>query len=262
MALPPDYSGVTSGIVGGYSNQRQQAAQQEGANLQGQRDAINRKAAQLGGGPSGALIKADQQEGDASAQRLQGANANIDQAQAADLRGVQMTQLGQQYTTSEREAGQQFAAGQQQSSQTFQAGQQASQISAQEGMQKTGIDAQSSLAAKQIDAQKLMQQKGLDAQSAMQAAGITAQQDILNTQQQFAGGQAQLARQMQSDEFTAQLNQAASQFDKTFPEQSGVDQFNESIATQMANKKDFLDKLFDPSSWGGGLGGNGSPKIF
>ncbi len=107
----PDYSGITSDIASGYNAQRQKAQQQEGANLQGQKDALARRAAQLGGGPSGALIKTEQQAGDQSAQRLQSANEGINQAQNQEMRGIKMTQLGQQYQTGEREAGQTFQAG-------------------------------------------------------------------------------------------------------------------------------------------------------
>ena len=115
----PDYSGITKGITGQYDALRQKAAQQESANLQGQRDALQRRAAQLQGGPSGAFIKQEQLAGDASAQRLQQANEGIDQQQSADLRNVNMTQLGQQFQTSEREAGQGFQAGQMKSQQDF-----------------------------------------------------------------------------------------------------------------------------------------------
>lgn len=107
----PDYSGIKAGISSGYDYQRQKAAQQENANLQGQKDALARQAAALGGGPSGAFIKADQMAGDASAQRLQQANEGINQAQAQEMRGVDQTQLGQQFQTSERLGGQQFQQG-------------------------------------------------------------------------------------------------------------------------------------------------------
>ncbi len=170
----PDYSGITKGITGQFDYARQKAAQTEGANLQGQKDALARRAAQLGGGPSGAFVKAEQTAGNDSAQRLQSANEGINQQQAAALRDVNMTQLGQQYQTSEREAGQGFQAGQQQSAQTFQAGQQTAALSAQ-----------SSLADKQIEAQKLMQEKGLTAAAAQQAAGFTEQEKMATQQQDW-----------------------------------------------------------------------------
>ncbi len=159
----PDYSGITKGITGQFDYARQKAAQTEGANLQGQKDALARRAAQLGGGPSGAFVQAEQQAGDKSAQRLQDANEGINQQQSAALRDVNMTQLGQQYQTSEREAGQGFQAGQQQAAQAF----------------------QGSLADKQIKAQQLMQEKGLSAAAAQQAAGFTEQEKMASQQQDW-----------------------------------------------------------------------------
>ncbi len=179
----PDYSGITKGISGQFDYARQKAAQTENAALQGQKDALTRRAAQLGGGPSGAFVKAEQTAGNESAQRLQNANEGINQQQAAALRDVNMTQLGQQYQTSEREAGQTFASGERAAGQTFQAGQQDKQIEAQKFMQDKGITAQSNLQDKSLAAQALMQKTGLDAQAAMQAAGFTEQEKMqTNTQ--------------------------------------------------------------------------------
>jgi len=179
----PDYSGITKGIQGQFDYARQKAAQTEGANLQGQKDALARRAAQLGGGPSGAFVKAEQTAGNESAQRLQQANEGINSQQSAALRDVNMTQLGQQYQTSEREAGQGFQAGQQQSAQAFQGAQQDKSLAAQAVMQEKGITAQSSLQDKSLAAQAIMQKTGLDAQAAMQAAGFTQQEKLqTNTQ--------------------------------------------------------------------------------
>jgi len=55
MATTPDYTGVEDSIKKGYDAQRQKAAQAEAGNLQGQRDALARRQAQLGGGPRRSL---------------------------------------------------------------------------------------------------------------------------------------------------------------------------------------------------------------
>ena len=59
-----------SGIDQGFDLARRKAEQTEGRALQGQKDAMARRAAQLGGGPGGALLKLEQQASNASAERL------------------------------------------------------------------------------------------------------------------------------------------------------------------------------------------------
>ena len=137
----PDYSGITKGITGQFDVARQKAAQTEGANLQGQKDALARRAAQLGGGPSGAFVKAEQTAGNESAQRLQQANEGINSQQSAALRDVNMTQLGQQYQTSERLGSEQFASGERLGSQQFTSGENASN----RDLTKYGIDTSTGL---------------------------------------------------------------------------------------------------------------------
>lgn len=88
---------------------RRRAQQQEGANLQGQKDAIARKAAALGGGPSGALIKQEQVAGDKSAERLQAANEGIEGQQAQEHQRIGEVLQGQQFQTGERVGAQNFA---------------------------------------------------------------------------------------------------------------------------------------------------------
>lgn len=268
MATSPDYAGVESGIKQGYDAQRQKAAQQEAGNLQSQRDALARRQAQLGGGPGGAFIKAEQMAGDESAQRGQQANASIDSAQAQELRNVKMTQLGQQFTTSERQGSEAHAdtaqaktfAHEDTSQQTGIAAaekQQATQINANSSlqdrqlaaqaiMQQKGIEATSDLSAKQIAAQEIMQKTGLDAQAAMQAVGITAQKDMQETAQKFQGDQAKLDRDVKVDEFLQTIGLSKEEF----AHQVGVDQFNEDMANKMFEKKDMLESAF------GSLGGN------
>ncbi len=231
----PDYSGITSDIQGGYNVQRQRAQQQEAGQLQGQKDALNRRAAQLGGGPSGAIIAADQQAGNASAQRLQSANEGIDQAQNQELRGVKMTQLGQQFTSSEREAGQQFAAGQQEK---------------QFGQQKE-------LQGNEFGQQEKMQGEQFGQAQKMQTQQFSQQALMNKSNQDWQAAQTKIAQGIQQGQFDKNMG-----FEQEkFKEQTGVDLFNEHMAEKMSNKKDGLDTLFGNFSMGnlfGGGGGGGS----
>jgi hypothetical protein len=64
--------------------QRKRAAQQVNSDVQGQKDALQRRAAQLGGGVNGALIKQDQIAQDEGAKRLDQANEGINVAETAE----------------------------------------------------------------------------------------------------------------------------------------------------------------------------------
>lgn len=149
MALMEDQQ---AGVNAQADLQRKKAAQQEGGVLQGQKDAMARRAAQLGGGPSGALIKQDQLATDASAQRLQNANEGINAQSDAQMNELRKTQQAQEYGTSERVAGQNFASGERAAGQTFAntqrlgsqdftAGQNAAGIKAQHDNQVMAINA-------------------------------------------------------------------------------------------------------------------------
>ncbi len=91
---------------------RKRAANQEAANLQGQKDALARRAAQLGGGPSGAFVKQEQVASNQSAERLGQANEGIDAAQQAETRRIGEVLQGQEFARGERVGSQDFAAGQ------------------------------------------------------------------------------------------------------------------------------------------------------
>ena len=95
-----------------YDVARKRAAKQEGANLQAQRDALARRAAQLGGGPSGAFIKTEQLAANDSAERLGQANEGIDAAQQAERRRIDEVVQGQEFAKGEREGSQNFSAAQ------------------------------------------------------------------------------------------------------------------------------------------------------
>ena len=91
---------------------RSRASTAANADLQAKRDALARRAAQLGGGPSGAFIKAEQGAFDETQKNLGAANEQIDAAQQAEGRRIKEIQDAQRFQSSEREATQQFAAGQ------------------------------------------------------------------------------------------------------------------------------------------------------
>lgn len=237
----PDYSGITQGINKQFDYQRQQAQQQENANRQDQQDALQRRLAAAGGGPGGVGVEQEKQINNASAQRLQQANQGIDAQRDAALMDIQKTQLGQQFQTGEREAGQQF----------------------QQGMQQAGFGHESQ-----------MQQAGFGEQEKLQQAGFGQQAAMQKSQQDFAADQAAKQLAQQASQFGQNLdfqkavaNLQGAQWAKQFDEQSGVDQFNEHIAQQMADKKDVLEQLFSNFStgnlWGPGsstgnaLGGGG-----
>lgn len=169
---------------------RNRAKQQEAANLKGQKDALARRAAQLGGGPSGAFIKQEQIAGDESAKRLGQAHEGIDSMQAQEQRRLNELEQGQKFVTGERMGSQDFASAQAAAARDFAAKERAAaekfatgeRISSQDfgaGQAKLARDLQSaqfdktfqqSLAAfeheKYIDGQNLELAKRMEAQNA------------------------------------------------------------------------------------------------
>ena len=91
-----------TGVNQQFDINRDKAAKVEGSSLQGQRDAIARRAALMGGGPGGAMMKLEQQASDVSTERLQGANREIDAAKDAELR--RMGELETQLTLQKEES--------------------------------------------------------------------------------------------------------------------------------------------------------------
>ncbi len=74
-----------TGVNQTFDAQRAKAAATEAQALQGQKEAMARRSAQLSGGPTGALLKQEGIASNASAQRLEDANQNINAGQAAEL---------------------------------------------------------------------------------------------------------------------------------------------------------------------------------
>ena len=108
MPLSSDQTGA---ITKQFDPMRRRLQQQETANLQGQRDVLQRRSAQLGGGPSGALVKQEQMASDASARRLVDANAAVNAQESATLNQAREAQAGRDFARSERLGSQKFASG-------------------------------------------------------------------------------------------------------------------------------------------------------
>ncbi len=101
---------------------RQRASQQNQAAVQGQRDALKRRAAAMGNVNSGAFIKQDQLAQQEGAKQLQDANEGINTAKFAEDRRIQEIKDAQAYQTSERVGSQTFASGERLGSQTYATG--------------------------------------------------------------------------------------------------------------------------------------------
>lgn len=99
----------TSGLEGEFASARDRASRREGAALQGQRDAIARRAA-MGGGPSGALQKQENLAADASAQRLGDVNAEIDAVKTGELRKARDLETQLNFTAQQNDIQRQYAA--------------------------------------------------------------------------------------------------------------------------------------------------------
>lgn len=231
-----------------FDYQRQKAATREAANLQGQKDAMARRAAQLGGGPSGAFIKQEQIAGDQSAARLADANAGINEAQNAEVRRLNEVKEGRDFQTSERLGSQGFATKERLGSQEFGAGQadlgRKFQTSERLGSEDFGAG-QAAIGRKFQTSERLGTQKFASKEA-------TEGRD-------WQGGQNDLNRSMQKDQFGKTLD---FQKDRALHEDV-VDQFNMELATKMANKKDMLEQLFGnfTSESIGGMFGSGGAKV-
>jgi hypothetical protein len=121
-----------------------------------------RRAAQLGGGPSGAFIKQEQLAMDASAQRLGEANEAIDAAKAGEMRRIREMEEGMNFQREEAGAQRTFQSGEREASQKFAAGESAMARALQEaGLTGTynGTSTMAKAAMDQADAQQGLENK-------------------------------------------------------------------------------------------------------
>lgn len=131
---------------------RRRSSKQESVNLGQNKEAMARRAAQLGGGPSGALMKQDTLAENASAERLQAANEGIESSRMAEHGRIAGVLQGQEFQRGERLGAQKWQSGEAASQrkwgtserlggQQFTASQNAAQIKAQFDMQAAQIKA-------------------------------------------------------------------------------------------------------------------------
>lgn len=137
----PLSSQQTTEIKQQYDPMRKRAQQQEAAHLQGQNDAIARRAASMGGGPGGAMVKQEVLAQNESAKRVQDANEGINAQEAGALHQAREVQAQRDWQSGERVASQQHATSERLGGQEHQS-----------KLSKQGIDAQFELQKNQIAA--------------------------------------------------------------------------------------------------------------
>lgn len=224
----------TADVSAQFEPARKRASQQEATNLQGQKDALARRAAQLGGGPSGAFIKQESMAADESAKRLQDANEGINAAQTGALNQAREVQAGREFQTSERLGSQGFAGEQSALARRFQTGEREASQAYGTGEREAGQQFASGEAA---------------------------------TGRQFASEEAGKSRASAHDEAYWAREAAREMNDKNrdfeyqkFGHEQAVDQYNMDLGQRMLGQKDGIDTLFNNISVrniGRTLGGGG-----
>lgn len=215
MALPPKQPappkpGMVSANTEQFDVARRRAGQQENANLQAQKDALARRAAQTGGGVSGALIKQESLAADASGKRLADANEGINAQESGERARVAEINSGREFQTSERLGGQQFATSERLGGQGFAEAMQRRQMAYGTSEREAGQTFQAG-----------QQERAIKAQFDQQAAQITA-----------AANEGRLNRE-QADRQLAQLK---TQFDQEMIENKKTNAVN-TIATLVNSGK-------------------------
>ena len=191
---------------------KDRAKQQEAANLQGQKDALARRAAQMGGGPSGAFVKQEQVAGDESAKRLASANEGIDAMQAQETRRVNEIEQGQNFVKGESVGSQDFAAGQAKIGREYGTSERLGSQAFASGEAEIGRKYQSS--------ERLGSQSFADEQR--------------RGSQGFAEAEAALSRQVQSSQFLQQLDQTKA----AFAHEQYIDQKNLDLAARIQKQNE------------------------
>lgn len=243
---------------------RKRAQQQENANLQTQKDAIARRAAQTGGGVQGAMIKQEGIAANESAQRLSSANEGINAQAMAEAQRQKEVKEGREYQTSERLGSQGFASGERVGSQQFAAGQAGEQrrflTGEREGSQ--GFSADQAAMQRRYGTTEREASQGFASGERQAGQEFAGQQAGIQRQfqtgeriggQEFAGQQAGLQREFQTgeriggQEFTAGQQEKAqafdmAKFDKQMAEQSA--QFHMQISERRTElERDLADRV-------------------
>lgn len=228
-----------------YDLARKRALQQNNAQLQSQKDALARRAAQTGGGVKGALIKQENIAANAGADRLANANEGINAQQSIEKQRVNEINTGRAYQTSERLGGQEFSRGERLGGQDFSAGQAAIQ--------------RRYLTGERESAQKFShgERRGSEANArGMQVTGLNWQGKQANIQRDWQGSQADIERAQRYDMFAQQLQFSQDQF----AHEQVVDQWNKDLADRIQGfneKPGMLESIFSKPSFGGGSYGGG-----
>ncbi len=219
-----------SGIDQQFQGAQTRAAQAASGALQTRRDAIARRAAALGGGPGGAMIKVEQRAMEENARQLGDVNQQIEAGKTAELR-----RLGE--------------------------------VETQMNMQRQEAQAGRDLAQYQGEVEAALQKHGMDINQAQFAAQQEMAREAQKIQQgQFAQqmGLQKMAQQIQGTQFAKSMELQWQQFGH----EKVVDKFNMELATKLANEKDMLEQFFGNFSMGSMKGGwntafgGGSGSIF
>lgn len=206
-----------------YDPMRARAQQAEAAQLQTQKDAMARRAAQLGGGPSGSFIKQEGLATDASAKRLQAANEGIDAQQQGAVNQARQVHEQRDWQTGERVAGQDFAKSERIAGMDF-ANRTAAENRAFQTSERLGSQ---EFATKSAD-------RNYEFQKDQNAANRIMQQKAMDL--------------------------GAEQWKQSFDHEKEVDAFNMDMANKMYKKKDLLEQLF--GNFSGASVSGGWKKIF
>lgn len=217
---------------------RRRAQSETNAQVQQQRDALQRRAAQTGGGVSGALIKQEQMAQEAGAKRLADVNEGIDAQAAQERMRINEINTGREYQTSERMAGQKFASGEAALQRKFQTGE---RLGAQDFSAKQAGIQRDWQTGERVAGQDFARGERLGSQD------FAADQSRLG--REFQADQASLERMLRRDAMTIQSTQFGQQL------QLMLDQFEHEKTVDLWNK-DLADRIqhSNTHSSGGFLG--------
>jgi hypothetical protein len=217
-----------------FDYQRQKAAQQVNAQVQQQKDALVRRAAQLGGGVNGAMIKQQQVADQQGGERLDQANDAINTAERAENRRISEKQADQQFASDEAQRGRDFSAGQSDIQRKFLTGERVS------GQDFTA--GQGELARKFATTERTAGQS-------FQAGQNDAQR---NLQRSIANDDYELKKKAMSAQ-ESQFGQTIDLQRQQFAHEVDVDEFNKTLAQRIQGyneKPGMLEGLFGNFSTG------------
>lgn len=202
-----------------FSRAERRGVQQARAESQGQREALNRRFAALGLQGSGAAIKAEQQLGKQTAQRVDDVRGRI--ADAREQQDFQREQIqeGRRFQTAEREASQAFGAEQAALGREFAAGESRKGRSFQAGQARLGRDFASSEAGKQRSFAASESALGRDFARESRDLDLAFKEKLSMRQQK---------------QFYKQINEQARQFDEQLDLDRWVSEINRQNAAQAA----------------------------